>query len=79
MNNLKKVLALGLALVMLLGMFTIASAAEAKVATQLSDWDSISHKNAVALNVDLGIIVGKPDGSYAPAENIDRASWAKLA
>ena len=79
MNNLKKVLALGLALVMLLGMFTIASAEEVKVATQLSDWDSIEHKNAVALNVDLGIIKGMPDGSYAPAENIDRASWAKLA
>ena len=73
MNNLKKVLARGLALVMLLGMFTVASAAEAKVATQLTDWDSITHQNAVALNVDLGIIKGMPDGSYSPKENIDRA------
>lgn len=79
MNNLKKVLALGLALVMLLGMFTVASAAEAKVATDLTDWDSINHQNAVALNVDLGIIKGLPDGSFAPTQNIDRASWAKLA
>ncbi len=80
MNNLKKVLALGLALVMLLGMFTIVSAADgAKVATDLTDWDSITHQSAVALNVDLGIIEGMPDGSYSPAANIDRASWAKLA
>lgn len=78
MNNLKKVLALGLALVMLLGMFTIASAEEAKVATQLTDWDKVTHQNAVALNVDLGIIEGMPDGSYSPEANIDRASWAKL-
>lgn len=79
MKNLQKVLALGLALIMLMGMFTVASAAEAKVATDLSDWDSIKHQNAVALNVDLGIIKGMPDGSYKPTENIDRASWAKLA
>lgn len=79
MKNLKKVLALGLALIMLMSMFTVASAAEAKVATELTDWDSIAHQNAVALNVDLGIIKGMPDGSYKPTENIDRASWAKLA
>lgn len=79
MKNLQKVLALGLALIMLMGMFTVASAAEAKVATDLTDWDSIAHQNAVALNVDLGIIKGMPDGSYKPTENIDRASWAKLA
>ena len=79
MKNLKKVLALGLALVMLLGMFTIASAAETKkVASDFTDWDKVEHKDAVALCVDLGIIEGKPDGSYAPEETIDRASWAKL-
>lgn len=79
MKNLQKVLALGLALIMLMGMFTVASAAEAKVAADLSDWDSVNHQDAVALNVDLGIVKGKDDGSFAPTENIDRASWAKLA
>lgn len=80
MNNLKKVLALGLALVMLLGMFTVASAADGvKVATDLTDWNSIKHQNAVALCVDLGIIEGMPDGSFAPADNINRSAWAKLA
>ncbi|MCM1296965.1 MAG: S-layer homology domain-containing protein [Muribaculaceae bacterium] len=81
MNNLKKVLALGLALVMLLGMFTIASAAKdtnKMVASDLSDWASVEHKDAVALMVDLGIINGKDDGSFDPTGNIDRASWAKM-
>lgn len=67
MKNLKKVLALGLALVMILGMFTIASAAETKKsATEFTDWNEVEHKDAVALAVDLGIISGKPDGSFDP-------------
>lgn len=79
MKNLKKVLALGLALVMILGMFTIASAAETKkTAADFTDWDKVEHKDAVALAYDLGIINGKPDGSFDPQGNIDRASWAKL-
>lgn len=81
MNNLKKVLALALALVMLLGMFTVATAAKDNkmVAADLTDWNSVSHKDAVALMVDLGIINGKPDGSFDPTGAIDRASWAKMA
>lgn len=79
MKNLKKVLALGLALVMILGMFTIASAAETKKsAADFTDWDKVEHKDAVALCVDLGIINGLPDGSFAPEQTLDRASWAKL-
>ena len=79
MKNLKKVLALGLALVMILGMFTIASAAETKKsAADFTDWDKVEHKDAVALAVDLGIINGLPDGSFGPDQTIDRASWAKL-
>lgn len=79
MKNLKKVLALGLALVMILGMFTIASAAETKkVATDLTDFDQVTNKEAVSLMVDLGVIKGLPDGSYNPSGAIDRASWAKM-
>lgn len=79
MNNLKKVLALGLALIMLMGMFTVVSAAETKmVASDLTDWNTVDHKDAVSLMVDLGIINGKDDGSFDPAGNIDRASWAKM-
>lgn len=79
MKNLKKVLALGLALVMMLGMFTVASAAETKkTAQEFTDWASVSNKDAVSLMVDLGVINGLPDGTYAPAQTIDRASWAKM-
>ncbi len=28
--------------------------------------------------VSLGIIEGKPDGSYGPTENVDRAQMAKM-
>lgn len=88
MKNLKKVLALGLALVMLLGMFTVASAAETEekklVASDFTDFDTVAdnHKDAVSLAVDLGIIKGiaTEDGKFAFAPNapIDRASWAKI-
>ncbi len=88
MKNLKKVLALGLALVMLLGMFTVAAAAETEekkmVASDLTDFDTVAdgHKDAVSLAVDLEIIKGikQDDGKYAfkPADPIDRASWAKM-
>lgn len=80
MKNLKRVLSLGLALVMLLGMLTVAGAADEakKSAKDLSDYDSIANKEAVALLYDLGIINGMPDGSFTPAGNVDRSSWAKM-
>lgn len=92
MKNLKKVLALCLALVMLLGLFTVALADEAEtttlveddgtdmVATDLVDFDDVAevHKDAVSLVVDLGIINGTPSKEFLPQENIDRASWAKM-
>lgn len=78
MKNLKKVLALALAVIMVMSMFTVAFAAETKTAADLSDYAEITKKDAVNLTVDLGIIAGKPDGSFDPAGNIDRASWAKM-
>lgn len=80
MKNLKKVLALGLALVMILGMFTIASAAETEIKTadKFPDWNDVENKDAVSLMVDLGVINGTDKGTYAPAESINRASWAKM-
>ncbi len=83
MKNLKKVLALGLALVMLMGMFTVVSAAEDKmVASDLTDWNTVQHKDAVSLMVDLGIINGFPadDGtaSFEPTASITRGQWAKM-
>lgn len=80
MRNLKKALSMALALVMMLGMLTVASAAEGDAA-KLADFDSVENKEAVSLLVDLGIIAGITEGSvtnYKPEEAIDRNSFAKL-
>ena len=78
MRNLKRVLSLALASVMLLGMMVIGAGAADKTAADLTDIDKVTNKDAVNLMVDLGIIEGKPDGSFAPAEGVDRATMAKL-
>ena len=78
MRNLKRVLSLALASVMLLGMMVIGAGAADKTAADLTDMDQVTNKEAVSLMVDLGIIVGKPDGSFAPSEGVDRATMAKL-
>ena len=78
MRNLKRVLSLALASVMLLGMMVIGAGAADKTYADLTDSDKISNQEAVSLMVDLGIIEGKPDGSYAPSETVDRATMAKL-
>ena len=78
MRNLKRVLSLALASIMLLGMMAIGASAADKTAADLTDMDKVTNKEAVSLMVDLGIIVGKPDGSYSPAETVDRATMAKL-
>ena len=78
MRNLKRVLSLALASVMLIGMMVIGAGAADKTAADLTDMDKVTNKEAVSVMVDLGIIVGKPDGSYAPTEGVDRATMAKL-
>lgn len=78
MRNLKRVLSLALASIMLLGMMVVGASAADKTAADLTDMDKVTNKEAVSLMVDLGIIVGKPDGSYAPSESVDRATMAKL-
>ncbi len=81
MKNLQKVLALGLALVMLLGMMSFASAAETEtkiVASNFPDWSEVTQKDAMSLIVDLKIINGTGDGKLAPTASIDRSSWSKM-
>lgn len=80
MRNLKRVLSLALASVMLMGMMVMgAGAADTKkTAGDLTDMDKVSNKEAVTLLVDLGIVEGKTDGSFAPAETVNRATMAKL-
>ena len=78
MRNLKRVLSLALASVMLIGMMVIGAGAADKTAADLTDMDKVTNTEAVNLMVDLGIIEGKPDGSFAPTEGVDRATMAKL-
>ncbi len=78
MRNLKRVLSLALASAMLFGMMVMGAAAADKKASDLTDSDKITNKEAVTLLVDLGIVEGKTDGSYAPAETVNRATMAKL-
>lgn len=79
MKNLKKVLALGLALVMLLGMMTVVSAADDKMTSKdLKDMDTVVNKAEVSLLVDLGVINGFEDFTFRPTETVTRAQMAKM-
>ena len=73
MNNLKRVLSMGLTGAMLAGMMVVgASAADFK------DADEIEHTDAVNTLVALNVINGKDDGSYDPDGIVTRAEMAKL-
>ncbi|WP_251445831.1 S-layer homology domain-containing protein [Vermiculatibacterium agrestimuris] len=73
MNNLKRVLSLGLVGTMLAGMMVMgASAAE------FTDGEKIEHADAVSTLVALKIVDGKPDGSFDPEGNVTRAEMAKM-
>lgn len=75
MNNLKRVLSVGMASTMVLGMMATASAASFN---DFTDKDEIVNKDAVSMVTELGIIAGLPDGSYGATQPIDRASFARL-
>ena len=76
MRNLKRALSLALAAIMLIGMMVVSASAVSY--NDLTDKDEIVNKDAVSMLVSLGIIEGKPDGSYGPTENVDRAQMAKM-
>ena len=78
MRNLKRVLSLALASIMLLGMMVVGASAADVTSSDLKDMNEVTNKEAVALMVDLGIIVGKPDGTFAHTEGVDHATMAKL-
>ena len=70
MRNLKKVLAVGLALVMALSLAISAGA--------FTDDADITHPDAVNLLTQLGVINGFTDGSFRPDGNVTRAQMAKM-
>ena len=76
MRNLKRALSLVLAAAMLIGMMVVGASAVSY--NDFTDKDEIVNKDAVSMLVALDIIQGKPDGSYAPTENVDRAQMAKM-
>ena len=76
MNNLKRVLSLGLAGTMLAGMMMVgAGAVNGK---DFTDQDEIKHSEAVNTLVTLNVIAGKDTGAYDPAGSLTRAEMAKL-
>ncbi|HWS42834.1 MAG TPA: S-layer homology domain-containing protein [Pseudoflavonifractor sp.] len=74
MRNLKRVLSLALASVMLLGMMAIgASAAD----TTYSDQSSITKEEAVAVMSAIGVFQGS-DGKFSPTGDLTRETAAKI-
>ena len=72
MRNLKKILALVLALVMSLSLVTIANAAD------FTDNDDISYEEAADVMNAIGIIEGFEDGSFDPNGTLTREQAATL-
>ena len=76
MRNLKRVLSLALASVMVVSMMVIG--AGAANFDDFSDKDEIVNKEAVSVLVELGVLAGKDDGSYDPTGIITRGEMAKI-
>ena len=76
MRNLKRVLSLALASVMVVSMMVIG--AGAANFDDFSDKDKIVNKEAVSVLVELGVLAGKDDGSYDPTGIITRGEMAKI-
>ena len=74
MKNLKKVLSLVLALAMALSLMTVAFAKEA---SDYTDYDEITNKEAVEVLTALEVIDGMGD-SFQPNGNVTRAQMAKM-
>ena len=72
MRNLKKILALVLALVMSMSLVTIANASD------FTDADDITYEEATDVMSAIGVIEGFEDGSFDPDGTLTREQAAKL-
>ena len=75
MTNLKRVLSLALAAVMLMGMMVIGAGA---ANVEYTDAESIENAEAVTVLTALDVLGGYPDGSFKPEGNITRAEAAAV-
>ena len=73
MRNLKRVLSLALALVMVLGMMVITTSAAA-----YTDAEEITYTEAVEVMSAIGVINGMGDGTFAPKGTLTREQAAKI-
>ena len=76
MNNLKRVLSLGLAGTMLAGMMMVGAGAAST--GDFTDKEEITHTEAVKIATALSIIDGNDDGSFNPAGEVTRGQMAKM-
>lgn len=75
MKNLKKVLALTLAVAMVFAMVVSASAA---TFNDYSDKSDVTNVDAVSMLTELSVLKGYPDGSFKPTQTVTRAEMAKM-
>ena len=73
MKNLKRILSLALASVMVMGMMVVGASA-----ADFNDKDQIDHAEAVETLVALGIISGKENNRFDPKGNLTRAEMATI-
>lgn len=71
MKNLKRALSFAIAAVMLVGMMAVGTSA-------FTDDADIVNDDAVNIMNQLGIIAGKPDGSFDPTATVTRGEMAKM-
>ena len=72
MRNLKKILSLALALVMVMSLLTVAGARE------FNDAADIEHTEAVEVMSSLGVINGMGNNTFNPKGNVTRGEMAKM-
>ena len=75
MTNIKRVLSLALAAVMLMGMMVIGAGA---ANVEYTDAESIENAEAVELLTALDVLGGYPDGSFKPEGTLTRAEAAAV-
>ena len=73
MRNLKRVLSLALAVVMVIGMMVMTTGA-----ADLNDYDEISYVEAVDVMSALGILEGDENSNFNPTDILTREQAAKI-